>query len=229
MIAITKKIIAFNFSAGNDIKYIVVHDTGNKAPGSNPEAHYKFFNSGDKASSAHYIVGDKSIYQLVEDKNASWHCGDGNGRYGITNHNSIGIEICVNADSNYEQSIKNALDLAFSLMKKYAVPIEKVVRHYDASHKLCPKSMSDNNWYKWTSFKKQLGELVSNSIPYKAAYGLVTSNSLNIRKGAGLNHEVIGTLRHGERVRLANKVGDWWSINIGGQDGFISSQYISQV
>jgi N-acetylmuramoyl-L-alanine amidase len=43
-------------------------------------------------------------------------------------------------------------------MEKYDIPLDRVVRHYDASRKICPRSMSENNWEKWWEFKERLSE-----------------------------------------------------------------------
>ena len=43
-------------------------------------------------------------------------------------------------------------------MKKYNIPVERVVRHYDASRKNCPSSFSANNWDRWNKFKAKLVE-----------------------------------------------------------------------
>lgn len=153
-ITVSKFLTKYNYSERNTaIKYIVVHDTGNYRVGANALAHAKYFGSGNKNASAHYFVDDKNIVQIVEDYNASWHCGDGRGKFGITNANSIGIEICVNADSDFEVSLSNTVLLILSLMKKYSISPDRVVRHFDASGKICPKSMSKNNWEKWKIFK----------------------------------------------------------------------------
>ena len=37
-------------------------------------------------------------------------------------------------------------------MKEYKIPLENVVRHYDASRKVCPESMSKNDWSIWKGF-----------------------------------------------------------------------------
>ncbi|PHJ38557.1 N-acetylmuramoyl-L-alanine amidase [Desulforamulus profundi] len=153
-----KKLIKYNFSTGNEPKYIVVHDTGNPGKGADADAHYRYFNGGNRNASAHYFVDDHSIIQTVEDINASWHCGDGKGQYGITNYNSIGIEICINSDGDYNKAVQNAIELVKFLMKKHNIPLDKVVRHYDASRKNCPGTMSSNNWEKWNWFKGQLKE-----------------------------------------------------------------------
>lgn len=156
MLPIQKKLIKYNFSSGNNPEYIVIHDTGNTNKGADAEAHYIYFNSGNRNASAHYFVDDHAIIQTVEGHNAAWHCGDGKGKYGITNYNSIGVEICVNSDGDYDKAVGNAIDLVRYLMQKYGIPIDKVVRHYDASRKICPGTMSANNWAKWIWFKAQL-------------------------------------------------------------------------
>lgn len=43
-------------------------------------------------------------------------------------------------------------------MKQLNIPIERVVRHYDASRKNCPASMSGNDWKLWADFKNRLTE-----------------------------------------------------------------------
>lgn len=228
MLPITKKLIRFNYSSGNDIKYIVAHDTANTDRGADAETHYRYFNGGDRQSSAHYFIDDKKIVQLVEDFNASWHCGDGSGRYGITNHNSIGVEICVNSDCDYDKAVSNTVDLVKFLMGKYNVSIDRVIRHYDASRKICPRSMSSNNWEKWWSFKNRLSSTASSQVVDNQGtiYGTVTASVLNVRSGAGTEYKVIGQLKSGQRVRLDTKIGNWWSIYFADHGGFVSADYI---
>lgn len=71
------------------------------------------------------------------------------------------------------------------------------------------------------------GSTSSNSS--NGTYGIVTASVLNVRKGAGTEYAIIGTLRNGEKVKLANKVGNWWSIYYGTNGGFVHSDYISIV
>src|SRR5690606_36630652 len=85
----------------------------------------------------------------------------------ITNKNSIGIEICVNSDGNYAKAFQNAVELVAYLMKELNIPIERVVRHYDASRKSCPASMSANNWSKWQEFKAAVNKQLNPAPDYK--------------------------------------------------------------
>lgn len=151
---INRKLINYNFSSryGTEIKYIVVHDTGNRRRGAGAYNHYLYFNAGNRNASAHYFVDDKEIIQTVEDFNASWHCGDGKGQYGITNSNSIGIEICINEDSDFDKALGSAIVLIRNLMEKHNILKKDVVRHFDASRKICPKTLSDEGWRKWSEF-----------------------------------------------------------------------------
>ena len=148
--------VKYNFSSryGSNIKYLVIHDTGNKSKGANALAHYKYFNGGNRNASAHYFVDDKEIIQIVGDSKSSWHVGDGSGKYGITNRNSIGIEMCINSDSDYNKAYKNTIELVKNLMVKFNISDENVIRHYDASRKNCPQTMNINNWKKWWEFKE---------------------------------------------------------------------------
>lgn len=157
---IIKKQILYNRSRRTGkIQYIVIHDTGNKVRGADARRNFEYFNSGNRDASADFFVDDKEAYQ-VNDYNAyyTWHCGDGGGKYGISNGNSVGVEICVNADGDYKRAFENAVELTKQLMAELNIPPERVVRHYDASRKNCPASMSGNGWALWKEFKNRITE-----------------------------------------------------------------------
>lgn len=123
------------------VEYIVVHYTGsgtNKA--GSALANCKYFASGDKQASAHYFIDDSGIWEYADPSAYfTWHCGDGHGKYGISNSNSIGIEVCMDGDQPFTAAeIRYLTELVVYLMNKFSVPVNKVVRHYDASRKMCP-------------------------------------------------------------------------------------------
>ena len=152
--------IAYNHSKRTQpIQYIVIHDTGNSSSGANAKSHFQYFNTGNRNSSADYFVDDTTILQ-VNDYHTyyTWHCGDGKGKYGITNQNSIGIEMCVNSDGDYEKAFSNMITITKQLMQELNIPPERVVRHYDASRKNCPASMNNGTWAKWKEFKSIIEE-----------------------------------------------------------------------
>ena len=160
MLPIQRNISNYNYSSrnGNSIKYIVLHYTGNK--GDTAKNNVDYFAGGDRNASAHYFVDDNSIWQSVEENNSAWAVGDGKGAYGITNQNSISIEMCCNSSGEIsEKTESNAIELVKYLQSKYNVSNDNVVRHYDASRKVCP-NWSANNWSRWTTFKNKLNETV---------------------------------------------------------------------
>lgn len=164
---INKKLIKYNFTPNaNSPVYIIVHDTGNRSIGANAEMHYQYFNGGNRNASAHLFVDDKQILQLIEFKDKSWNCGDGGNMYGINNGNTISIEMCINADGNYDIMVDNTIELVAYLMKQFNLGIDKVVRHYDASRKNCPQTMNNaGDWSKWLFFKQQVQDKFNQLYP----------------------------------------------------------------
>ena len=165
MLPIQRMISKYNNSSrnGQKIKYLVFHYTGNK--GDTAENNAEHFNKGDQGASAHYFVSDEEIYQVVEDYRAAWAVGDGEGRYGITNSNSLNVEMCCWIDGTVsEKTEANTVELVKMLMEKHSIDVDHIVRHYDASRKNCP-NWSANNWSRWIDFKNKLVDKYQESKP----------------------------------------------------------------
>lgn len=125
----------------SSIKYIVIHYTAND--GDTDENNGIYFHNNDVDSSAHYFVDDDSVTQSVPDNYIAWHCGANVYKHkDCRNANSIGIEICDDVRNGViypsDKTIQNVLELTEYLMKKYSVPKDNVIRHYDVTGKLCP-------------------------------------------------------------------------------------------
>lgn len=142
-------------NTGN-IKYIVIHYTANDGDKAANNARY-FHNNVVKAS-AHYFVDDTSVWQSVPDNYVAYAVGgskwsNGGGRlYKVaTNANTLSIELCDTVKNGTiaptAATINNALALTRSLMIKYGVDKNHVIRHYDVTGKPCPKYwVSDSAW-----------------------------------------------------------------------------------
>lgn len=176
---IKQKLTPLNYTKGynREIKYIVVHYFGALATAADAAT---YFYNNSVAASAHYLVDEKEIYQIVKDEDISWHCGDTKlGTFGgiATNANTIGIEIrpqkikslskqVLDTDWYFEEgAIDNAKKLIQYLMIKYDIPIENIIRHYDVTKKYCPRPFVGddiNAYYKttgntqWEIFKEGL-------------------------------------------------------------------------
>ena len=148
-----------------DIKYIVIHYTAND--GDTDEGNGNYFANNIVGASAHYFVDDDSITRSVPDDYIAWAVGGSKYKYTkggtfygkCTNANSISIELCDTKKNGVydftEATIKNAADLVKLLMKKYNVPVERVIRHYDVTGKVCPKPFVDDE-KAWKEFKERL-------------------------------------------------------------------------
>lgn len=152
-----------NYQKGRSatIQWIVVHYTANDGDTSMNNANY-FQGAGRKAS-AHYFVDEKSVTQSVKDTDTAWHCGSETGYYynSCRNSNSIGIEMCSDvAGGKYvitEQTVARTVDLVRMLMQKYNIPVSRVCRHYDVTHKQCPEPWVRNPQM-WENFKKRIAQ-----------------------------------------------------------------------
>ena len=142
-----------HFWGTNPRKYITVHETANTSRGANAEMHARYINNGSSAT-WHYTVDDKEVVQHYLDTRQCWHAGDGNG---AGNTQSIGIEICVNSDGDFNKTIANAVYLVKMLMDKYKIPLSNVVQHNHWSGKDCPRNLRHGTkGINWNQFKSRL-------------------------------------------------------------------------
>lgn len=175
-------------------KYLAIHYTaGASSQPGKAEAEYNSFIK--RSASADFAVDDRDMVQFNPDPE-QYYCwavggpklaGNGGSLYGkATNSNTVSIEICSNRKigtngdkANHsgwyftEAALDNAVKLAKIIMKKYNIPLERVVRHYDITGKKCPGVIGWNNETicdtagtktsqkstsaDWEKFKKRLG------------------------------------------------------------------------
>ena len=151
MVEIKQNLSANNhhFWGTNPCNFITIHETANTNKGANAEMHARYINNGSSAT-WHYTVDDKQAIQHYIDSRQCWHAGDGSGK---GNRESIGIEICVNSDGNFNKTIENAVELVKILMKKHNIPISNVVQHNHWSGKNCPYNLRGNRkGISWNDF-----------------------------------------------------------------------------
>ena len=220
------------------IKYIALHYTAvttSKAGTALGTA--KWFANGanpKNPASSDFIVDDRDIVQYNKDieNYYAWCVGGtkytnpttslGASLYGIaTNKNTISIEICSNKkntkslnanDTDWyftDAELDNTRELVKYLMKKYNIPIERVIMHHTVTGKLCPAMWTHNETELkgYYDFLKSIDNTVestiippttstsSNTLPYKVK---VIDDYLNVRKDAGLNYPVVCTIKKNE-------------------------------
>lgn len=132
--------------------YITIHNTANENKGAGAENHGKYLQGGGKTSSVswHYAVDDKLIVHCIPENEVAWHAGDGGS--GTGNRKSLAIEICENPESDLKTATDNAAELTAYLMKKYGIPLDRVVQHNHWSGKDCPRRIRKGEPYSWDTF-----------------------------------------------------------------------------
>ena len=232
-----------------DIKYIVFHFTAND--GDTDEANGKYFRDNIVKASAHYFVDDDSVTQSVPDDYVAYSVGGkrykdcnktGGGKlYGIAkNANTLNIEMCdTKRDGKImatDATLDNAVQLCKTLMKKYNVDINHVIRHFDVNGKHCPAYFMDET--AWTNFKKRLDVSTSSvNTPSNDASSVsymvkVSIDDLNIRMGPGTNYVKNGKIKRGAYTIIAEKSGrgsklGWGKLKSGA--GWISLDYVTKI
>lgn len=177
----------------SNIKYIVIHYTGNK--GDKAISNCKFFQEDGRKASAHYFVDEKEIYRSVPDNYVAWSVGSnkysncavtGGGTYygKCTNNNSISVEMC-NSVNEVPSAIKDKVkELVVELMKKYNVPKENVIRHFDVVGKECPLPFADKSKNaKWLEFRDYITTVNNSPIDDKElsqAVSVIIKSGINI-------------------------------------------------
>lgn len=173
---------------GRTIKYLAIHYTAGSSSVVGRARSIKHVFEQRQAS-ADFAVDDAEMVQFNPDLRNyyCWAVGDKKSPGTIAdayNRNTISIEICSTlrkgtaAVPNHEgwefteAALANAARLAKILMRKYNIPIERVVRHFNITGKLCPgiigwntgfiyttdgrRTSQLNNSDKWEDFKKRL-------------------------------------------------------------------------
>ena len=159
-------------------RYITVHETANTSTGANAKMHDRYLRNGagGRSVSWHYTVDDSDVIQHLPDNEVGWHAGDG--ANGTGNRQSIGIEICVNRDGDFQKAVENAQRLIHVLMKKHDISVDCVVPHKHWTGKNCPTNLLKQ----WNSFKNGLKD---NRTPIEVGFEKIQEvENMTLKKGS---------------------------------------------
>lgn len=155
---IINKKVNFGYEPANNRKIdaVIVHSTFNNSGGDFYDIDLVIKQFSTYKVSAHYVIGrDGKIYQLVDEKDLSYHAGKSSLPDGRTNVNtcSIGIELMTSyTEGPSEKQIQSLLSLINNIKKRHN--INYVLRHSD----IAPSRKTDPWNMNWDTFKKQLNE-----------------------------------------------------------------------
>lgn len=148
-----------------DVKYIVLHYTGNVGDtATNNGKHFK--NSNTRLAGAHFFVGqDGEIVRSVPMTYTAWAVGasqadrsrGGGSLFGkCTNYNSVSIEMCDQVNRDASEAQKAAVKWLINYIRKRCPNATGICRHFDVTGKLCPAQYIEET--KWRKLKKEVSE-----------------------------------------------------------------------
>ncbi|MCH5265816.1 MAG: N-acetylmuramoyl-L-alanine amidase [Lachnospiraceae bacterium] len=192
-----------------NVKYIVIHYTGNNGDTAKNNADY-FATSNTRQAGAHFFV-DKAgeIWASVPMKYTAWAVGGlytksaGAASYyeKCTNANSVSIELC---DCLKEVGWKQMLAVRGLVkhIQKQCPGAQTIVRHWDVNGKSCPAPMTGTDNKMWKHLKTK--------ILYNYQFKAKVTKKACIRSSKGVKPgNKTGTKKKGDIVYISKVSGSW--------------------
>lgn len=186
----------------NNIKYIVIHYTGNKGDTALNNLDY-FANGNTRQAGAHFFV-DKAgkIGKSIAMSRTAWAVGGDHrsGRKGeaayfgkCTNANSVSIELCdMCVKTNWKQML--ATRKLVKYIQSKCPNAKTVIRHWDVNGKECPAPFVGTSNEKWIEFKRFItagykfkARVTKNATLRSSAKISATNKKGTIKKGSVVN------------------------------------------
>ena len=220
------------YAGANNPKYIIIHETDNWSRGADAERHAQAQHNGNLVTSVHYYCGSDGVYQAAEHCDGTYSIGKEYGGNHVVkdanNRNTINIEICVNADGDYNVARQNAIELVKYLIQTTGIPADRVIRHYDAKGKYCPRKMMDNPSM-WEDFKARIGAAAEEQ-PEKMPEiltGTVVTEKDPLRLRETPDGKPLTSIPKGAEVTVLEQGAEWHRVSYNGYTGYSAAKYIA--
>lgn len=186
----------------NNIKYIVIHYTGNKGDTALNNLDY-FANGNTRQAGAHFFVDKKGkVGKSIAMSRTAWAVGGDHrsGRKGeaayfckCTNANSVSIELCdMCLKTNWEQMY--ATRKLVKYIQSKCPNAKTVIRHWDVNGKECPAPFVGTSNEKWIEFKRFItagykfkARVTKNATLRSSAKISATNKKGTVKKGSVVN------------------------------------------
>ena len=158
-------------SCAKDMKYIVIHNTGNDASAAN-EVAYMIRN--DSSTSFNAAVDDKEIVIGIPLNRGAFAAGPREG-----NAHGIHIEICysLSGGTRFDKAEKNAAEYVAQLLKERKWDISHVKKHQDFDGKYCPHRTLDKGWQRFVNMVKTYMGTASSATSTKPSTPSASTNT----------------------------------------------------
>ena len=194
----------------SNIKYIVIHYTGNKGDTAQNNLDY-FANGNTRQAGAHFFVDKKgNVGKSIPMNRTAWAVGGDHrsGRKGeaayfgkCTNTNSVSIELCdMCLKTNWEQMY--ATRKLVKYIQSKCPNAKTIIRHWDVNGKDCPAPFTGSGNEKWTEFKRFI------TAGYKFTAVVTKDATLRSKPKLGAVNKK-GTVKKGTKVKIVKLNGNW--------------------
>ena len=194
----------------SNIKYIVIHYTGNKGDTAQNNLDY-FANGNTRQAGAHFFVDKKgNVGKSIPMNRTAWAVGGDHrsGRKGeaayfgkCTNTNSVSIELCdMCLKTNWEQMY--ATRKLVKYIQSKCPNAKTIIRHWDVNGKDCPAPFTGSGNEKWTEFKRFI------TAGYKFTAVVTKDAALRSKPKLGAVNKK-GTVKKGTKVKIVKLNGNW--------------------
>ncbi|MBM6622684.1 peptidoglycan DD-metalloendopeptidase family protein [Micrococcaceae bacterium RIT802] len=165
---------------------ITVHETANTDVGADAQAHADLQTNGTvRQASWHITVDDVEAIRSFPNTAQCWHAGTDEG-----NRNSVAVEICVNADGDYDKAFKIAAATVADLRQELGLGRDEVLQHHAWTGKDCPNQMRAAG--RWQEFLDLTGTVQKEGTMINPVPGWVSSewsrNRVNPATGVRTSH-----------------------------------------
>ena len=194
----------------SNIKYIVIHYTGNKGDTAQNNLDY-FANGNTRQAGAHFFVDKKgNVGKSIPMSRTAWAVGGDHrsGRKGeaayfgkCTNANSVSIELCdMCSKTNWEQMC--ATRKLVKYIQSKCPNAKTIIRHWDVNGKDCPAPFTGSGNEKWSEFKCFI------TAGYKFTAVVTKDAALRSKPKLGAVNKK-GTVKKGTKVKIVKLNGNW--------------------
>lgn len=137
---------------------ITVHETANTSVGADAEAHANLQSNGNVRQASWHVQADgKQAIRSFPDTAQCWHGGTRE-----ANEGSLALEICVNADGDYEAAFKIAAGVVRDWRIEHKLSRADVKQHFDWTGKNCPtKIRLASRWEEFLDLTEPKGVTMS--------------------------------------------------------------------
>lgn len=132
-------------------------------------------------------------------------------------------------DKKVDKIVKPKKDSIKNDEKKETKVESKVESKTESKTETQKKAVKKDTVVKTTPKKetKAKTETKSSTTAVKEKKRFVTSDNLNVRKGGGTNHSIIGSVKLGDSVVVIGQSGTWSKIKYGNGNGWVSSNFLA--